>query len=754
MAAPQSWQIHWRVPFMSQSGIAYTIGIYEWAYTGSVITLKGGPSPFTTQEADDDDIFRPMRGQTGYLRVVLDESESSYLEQLMPANNTEKLVRLTHTEDNAVVIDWQGFMQTRVFSQPWENNAHMVEFPLNSMLASLEHKRVSSSYANSGVIRALGVITTALESLGENLMGGCDIIDDCHGAWASVMVDWNAFFATETDQEEGYTMRSQYGKSWKDALEAVCEVFGLQARECGNRLVLAQYDNGDSLTLRTMNWATAKSVGAGQSSLPSGSSLPAPLDVLDKAEWRGSDNQANYLPGAHKIEIDFSPGSFGSILMAAPDQDLQDIAAKELKLGYPAGNRGNAWVQSSERNYANENFINKGLHHDEQGEPSTYEDITAEQCRLGFSVLGTGYMPPPPYLINWGTGAWPCIFGSRSKPTETVNMRPGIFLQQLLYESTFPTQNVYSLMSAGSVSLKSGNYINIQMSHHYFEFTGFGEIDEHGTMGAKDIYLDGDGLESQVKTVMELTINVGTKAFQSQRNLPQTMQDIIDNNLENYGKGSWVETGGRDVYTFCIAFDGTDMIYNPIEETNFISYDGGFLVPVTQDMTGRLIVKIRNVFAINFDTLGNYTSRIIENFQVSLLQTAPAFYSENTSNKYKRNLDNGFKAEIQKNLRLGTINYNSPSPALLLNADGTYLQKIPYTPGDTGDERPEVHLLGRMADYYNETRHAYAGQIFKGLDLYTKRWQIDDDIFMAVDATHEWARDRQTVRFIETENTQ
>lgn len=738
MAAPQSWQIHWRVPFVSQSGIAYTIGIYEWAYTGNTITLKGGPSPFTTQEVDDDDIFRPMRGQTGYFRVVLDESESSYLEQLMPANNTEKLVRLTHTEDNAVVIDWQGFMQTRVFSQPWENNAHMVEFPLNSMLASLEHKRVSSSYANSGVVRALGVITTALESLGENLMGGCDIIDDCHGAWASVMVDWNAFFATETEQEEGYTMQSQYGNSWKDALEAVCEVFGLQARECGNRLVLAQYDNGDNLTLRTMNWATAKSVGAGQSSLPSGSSLPAPLDVLDEAEWRGSDNQANYLPGAHKIEIDFSPGRYGdSAVMVSPTQNPNDeVTAEVIVLKEPEDGSGRVWIQNFDDRVNNiENFIYK------QWNGAGYDDSDRQHC-MDVSVMGNVSAVPNPY-----SGSWPCIYGHRGKAYASVQMKPGIFLQQIYY-NTYLETDCYRLKSVGSISLKAGTYLNINFNHHGFIFDR-AEDDNHPI----NVRFEGIGLAIPRITILALSIRVGNKAFAGTTNLHDTLEELADNNLENYCKGSWV-SNARDIYSVCVGFEETEIIPNVIGNIDLISYDGGILIPITEDAYGPLTIGIRNQYAQQYSALTYTDSRIVDNFTVRILHAAPPYYSSENTNRYKRVLDNGFKAEEQKSLRLGTINCNSPSPALLLNADYTYFKKIPYTPGDTGDERPEVHLLGRMAEYYNETRHAYAGQIFKGLDLYTKRWQIDDNIYMAVDATHEWARDRQTVRFIETENTQ
>ena len=195
MAAPQTWNIRWSVPFQSLGGTNYVANIYEWAYSGTSTTLKAAPVPFETQEDDSDDIFRPVRVQTGYLRVILTGAESSYLEQLTPANNTEKLVRLMHVENGTTIIDWQGFVQTQLFSQPWDGSTRMIELPLNSMLASLEHKRVPTSLANSGTSRTLGIITTALQSLGEDLMQSALIIDDNNGEWLKVLVDKNAFFS-------------------------------------------------------------------------------------------------------------------------------------------------------------------------------------------------------------------------------------------------------------------------------------------------------------------------------------------------------------------------------------------------------------------------------------------------------------------------------------------------------------------------------------------------------------------------------
>ena len=752
MAGPTTWQIHWQVPFVSLNGIAYTISIYEWAYSGSIITLKGAPEPFITQEDDSEDIFTPVRRQTGSLRIVLAASESGYLEQLIPSNNTEKLVKLTHIENNATVIDWQGFIQSRIFTQPWSNNAHMIEFPLNGMLASLEHKRVPSSKANMGTTRALGVFTTALEQLGENLMTGLDIIDDCSGAWANVMVDWNAFFSPDTEQEEGYTRQVQYGQSWYAAVEMVCETFGLIAREHGARLVIAQYDNGDGLAIRSMNWATAKSVGSGQSSLPSGTAVDNPEDILSSAQFRGTENQTDYMSGAHSVEVEFSPTNKGDAnILTMPEQDFDDeVTAVERKVR-PLADNGRLWVQSWEARSNNiEGFSYKCYKNNQ------YVDANQELCQI-VSALGDNNVPYPWVGDDLFSGAWPCIYGVRLKSPASVQMKPGLFVQQIPRMDALETP-CYSLHTSGSVSFKTGTYLNISMQQHTITFWPY-EGDPSTYDYVNSVYWENNGVTERLVHVFGLRITIGSKVFQGTLTDTQTMQAIIDGDLSNYARGSWV-TAHAGMQAIYVGFNDTDIISNTLPNIDMLSYDGGVLIPITEDMSGVLRVEILNQVSRNFEIIEygeNFRSRIIDDFSVSILHAAPPYYSKSAANKYKRNLDNGFKAEVTKNLNLGTINCNQPGPSLLLSPNGGYLKTLiysPSTPSSTNEARPEKHLLDRMADFYNATRHAYRGQILQGLDLWNKRWQLSNRIFMGIDSLHEWELDRQNARFIEVEEIQ
>lgn len=65
--------LRYRIPFVTLRGQeTLTVKIYDPYFGGQAVTLKGAAQPFETQENNDDDIFSPIRLQSGYLRIVDD----------------------------------------------------------------------------------------------------------------------------------------------------------------------------------------------------------------------------------------------------------------------------------------------------------------------------------------------------------------------------------------------------------------------------------------------------------------------------------------------------------------------------------------------------------------------------------------------------------------------------------------------------------------------------------------------------------
>ena len=144
-----------------RAGTVYTVNI--GGGIGTAVPLKGGAQPFTTQEDDNEDVFTPVRTQSGYLRVVDDGKDANGnawdWKDLIPATDTSRPVTLTHMipnpdagqegePDEIEVTDWVGFMQAQTFSGVLYGNPQEREFPVQCPLTvvSLENIQIGRAH--------------------------------------------------------------------------------------------------------------------------------------------------------------------------------------------------------------------------------------------------------------------------------------------------------------------------------------------------------------------------------------------------------------------------------------------------------------------------------------------------------------------------------------------------------------------------------------------------------------------------------
>ena len=109
---------NYSITFVSlRSATVYTLNI--GGGTGAAVPLMGGAQPFITQEDETDDQYRPIRTQSGYLRVLdtgKDANGNAWdWKDLIPDSDTARPVTLTHVSNNTTIIDWVGFMQAQDF---------------------------------------------------------------------------------------------------------------------------------------------------------------------------------------------------------------------------------------------------------------------------------------------------------------------------------------------------------------------------------------------------------------------------------------------------------------------------------------------------------------------------------------------------------------------------------------------------------------------------------------------------------------
>lgn len=733
MASIPTWQKHWQIPFKSFSGTAYTIYIYDWDYQGNIVTLTGAPEPIMTREDSTQDTFTPIRKQTGYIRVIATPNEATLLADLMPANNTERLVRLTHIEDNATVIDWQGFMMAQAFEQPWNGAARMLEFPIQSILGSLESVQIQTSAVGTNNKRLSGLLVQAITDLMRGSTEAADTISEVVTIddllltvqWQQSYVPWSAFFHMETTVDQGDSRTEFYGMSWADILAGVCDIFGYTLRENGSQLILAKYD--DLAVARTSTWAQI--VAAAEGSLPTGTALTIDTGNILDLDYIGNINQQGFLLGAKssKVVLGISNGlSLNITLPAAPEDDTAII-----RLEYPQ--------------LANQGDVFLGQPH--PGVSRGYEDFHYYEYndQLGNSVSPSNYAA---CLAN-------CIL---KRPNYNPHIQSST---DHLITGSFPVRWLKYNSSYGSNALMNGILLNTQ----YLQA-------DMGTFRPNYCYSINSGIPHTLKGWLRLDMQIYyfLRDFTSTpANEPLHFQDAYTSDViacsyffalqygDKWWNGSaWVTASTAP--TFNIPFKNGEIVTNKPEDTN-LEENGGWWIPISEQMSGVVTLHVLNYCAIGYpDNLLTYAfdthTHILCDLNLHFVGEVTLTESSRSSNTYFRQNNNGFSDKAEKSLLIGTKNNNPDSVVFLRNAVYTdYIQMLLYRTNIAGTEsklqRMEVHLVKRMMAYYNQSHQTLSADIRQGEDIFTKRWSYAGKTFFGVDYNHNWAKDQQNVQFFE-----
>ena len=207
---------------------------------------------------------------------------------------------------------------------------------------------------------------------------------------------------------------------------------------------------------------------------------------------------------------------------------------------------------------------------------------------------------------------------------------------------------------------------------------------------------------------------------------------------------------------------GTEVKSNKTDSMN-IDEDNGWFIPINAE--GTLVFDILNVCFCNSGTMIEpynfpeeiaYTypfQKIITDLTIDTVYPRNITVSERGRNVYRKTIINmGFSEDKTIDLTFGTNNNNLPSPSLLRTyGNEGYVETIGYTASDgsTVQERPEMHLLNRMVEYYKIMRRTMEAKIATGIDIFRNRFSYNGRKYMAIDKKHDWEREEQEVKFIE-----
>lgn len=312
--------IHWQIPFRSLRGdTLYTVNIYDDSYTGDPVQLTGAANPFETQEDDNDDVFAPIRMQSGYLRIVdtgTDNDGNPFnWRDMIPASDTDRPVTLTH--DN--VVDWVGFIQPMNFGVNIYDSPQEVEFPLQCPLTIMEG--IDVNYSQTSIKNFAYLLKTVIDCIPETCRPQTFLIQGSEHAqtWLTKCICWQ-LFAQPTDDFDNEASMSMY-----DALTGMLQYWGWTMRIKGQSLFLTFADDTTEPDFLTLDYEALSDMADGTVSGDTGGHYTVREIVDGFADAENTDSQ---IRGPYRAIVSADPDGWDANLVDPLDSDFENEATE------------------------------------------------------------------------------------------------------------------------------------------------------------------------------------------------------------------------------------------------------------------------------------------------------------------------------------------------------------------------------------------------------------------------------------------
>ena len=195
--------------------------LYTVAIDNVTASLPLAANPIETQEDDEKDMFKPVRTQSGYIRMV--NTDNTSWKNFIPNGVLDKPVTLT----TGGTVVWKGYVQTGTYGMTYPAQFEEFELPLICPLAALDSLEVPAAPQNISQTATIGqLLGFIFGKLNDNTL----TFNFHAGSGTSVQtwLNYNFLWSNLLDSD-GNVRFSCLG-----LLEEVCKFFGWSCRIQGN----------------------------------------------------------------------------------------------------------------------------------------------------------------------------------------------------------------------------------------------------------------------------------------------------------------------------------------------------------------------------------------------------------------------------------------------------------------------------------------------------------------------------------------
>lgn len=695
--------LKYTIPFASLNNTQYVANIYVEGFSGDATTMTAAAKPFYTAEQNDHQwLTVPVRTQTGYLRVVCEESE---WRGLIPTSATSHYVELKKGND----IMWFGFIKPEAFTHSLYSGVDTYEFPIQCPLSVLDGMNLEWDASQS--INSFATLLHRVISLSGVTFTNCYFPNNLENLFDDLLATSNTIQYYETAERleavlsGAATITDYYLKPRVTALEIlkdICQFWGWECHQWGTELYFTAHD--EHCGYRKIPFADLTTLTTSYNM------------QLTAAGYIGVED-AVYMTAKHQVEMALPARE---VTVKTDINETSDIMDVDISAVAQFSDMPPGWTRVGDNIIANCLIFRTDYEYPGVQIPGMiveYEGANGMDGATKASLEAKG-------ILNQYGPVFQRIseFSATGANPNKYNLQDYIFM----YGITENGDDAYAYLSLSTIASYSFYQCGIAISANVYCVIAHGVADP--------------GLQAQ--------ISVGNYVWTG---------SIWEYHPDGW-RGTWVNIPIGQNSSTAQTHDAV-IVNTEIWDTPYQGAEG-FVVPVTTPISGTLRIVFRwaqtqeqycqseTIYPyMRMDSLGVKVYRPSSGSTISP--------KRENSREYKEDITTQSSESVSVDVKYATDNWNTFGTAFVCTKEGSYMKNMTYWTGDS--ERPEQHLLDRLTALYtkptewreidvDDSLEKYSGTAFALLDENGDYWSpvavarnwVDNVARMTIGKVGQW----------------
>lgn len=654
--------IRWMIPFKTLNEKNAVINIYKEGNFDEVITLEPAYNTFETQESTDEELMKPIRTHTGYIRII----DNGDISGLMPSDNRQHYVEFLIEGD----LKWCGYMQADTFSEDWDITPLEVEFPVISGIGVLDSIPMDQN-REMDLTSLCNLLLECIDATGVDynyIYIPKEVKESAASEFYLLPLDlrisrFNFFKVNNSVNTDDPDWERYDADTYSDLLEELCKFWGWTIHERGRDLYLVSTRDVDYMKIP---------IGELRQKLNSLSSVsyesvPTSSMAVSDMKLAGNSHKKDILQGYNKIEI---KSKINTVDEAIPKVDFDSLKFVAQSTTIHTAVSGKKYYERLMTYKSNNPNVKTYIYSPISKAGDVYEWKRAEYTweNIRYKTVGATFVKRDAYE------------DTDLKKKRNYNFSESLMIMLQTHEvgaPAYPTIEqaknmiILQMSSAGMAMYDSGAFV----------------VSANTSDVQESLFKDWSG---NGKGTIELMFRVG----------------------ENYWDGSeWVKTPTWFVVNMGND-EGTDEGAGQIISTKTLDmpYNGadGYVIPINQPLSGQTELSIHAV-----RNNGGYDRLYLAGLTVDYYKDDRITEKDTNENKYSSNVGRSYDKESTVELAIATNNNNPAAYSILFNspwaASGSSAESL-YFVGE-GMKRPEEYLLSNLKRIYGRITEKLALQM-------------------------------------------